>query len=319
MIEAAILSTKGDLHAFVLQKALRERRNIACHVVETDGVCSTGGLTWSETDCSLPTSEGKLIDVRKLDLIWLRRFNGPQDLPPYVTEQADREIINSDCKYALMGLLTNEFSGTWISEPQATLAAENKLTQLRVANAVGLRTPQTLVSQNPEKIRQFCADLDNNVVIKGLKQSSNVPPLFTAKITEHHLQASESMRLAPAIYQEYIDGYQHIRVNYFGTSVYAAMIETHDLDWRRNLNVPFTEIELDAEVQMRLCEVLRRLRLKMGVFDLKLDRYGEPVWLELNPQGQFLFVQALTGSDLISAMTNFLYEEAQAAMCLRLH
>ena len=105
------------------------------------------------------------------------------------------------------------------------------------------------------------------------------------------------MRLAPAIYQEYIGDHQHIRANCFGTNVHAVMIETHDLNWRTNLNVPFRAIELDTEIQTRLCEVLYRLRLEMGVFELKLDEHGEPVWLELNPQGQFLFVHGLTGVD----------------------
>ena len=43
----------------------------------------------------------------------------------------------------------------------------------------------------------------------------------------------------------------------------------------------------------------------MGVFDLKMDPSGVPVFLELNPQGQFLFVEGLTGMDLIGAFSGF--------------
>ena len=43
----------------------------------------------------------------------------------------------------------------------------------------------------------------------------------------------------------------------------------------------------------------------------KLDlSSGRPVWLELNPQGQFLFVQGLTGLDLTAGFADFLYDEA---------
>ena len=59
----------------------------------------------------------------------------------------------------------------------------------------------------------------------------------------------------------------------------------------------------------------RLLDLRMGVFDLKMDPSGVPVFLELNPQGQFLFVEGLTGMDLIGAFSGFLRDEALAAVC----
>ena len=64
----------------------------------------------------------------------------------------------------------------------------------------------------------------------------------------------------------------------------------------------------------KLCSLctafLELLDLRMGVVDLKLDPDGRPVWLELNPQGQFLFVQGLTGLDLTAGFADFLCEEA---------
>ena len=52
----------------------------------------------------------------------------------------------------------------------------------------------------------------------------------------------------------------------------------------------------------------------MGVFDLEMDPSGVPVFLELNPHGQFLFVEGLTGMDLIGAFGAFLRSEALAAV-----
>jgi hypothetical protein len=50
----------------------------------------------------------------------------------------------------------------------------------------------------------------------------------------------------------------------------------------------------------------------MGIFDLKLDADGLPTWLEVNPQGQFLFLEALCDLPLSAAMARFLVDEAQA-------
>jgi hypothetical protein len=48
------------------------------------------------------------------------------------------------------------------------------------------------------------------------------------------------------------------------------------------------------------------------VFDLKLSSNGA-VWLELNPQGQFLFAEGLSGLPLMAAMSNYLRDEALTA------
>ncbi len=47
----------------------------------------------------------------------------------------------------------------------------------------------------------------------------------------------------------------------------------------------------------------------MGVFDLKVAPDGEPVWLEINPQGQFLFVEGMCGLPLTAAFCRFLASE----------
>ena len=45
--------------------------------------------------------------------------------------------------------------------------------------------------------------------------------------------------------------------------------------------------------------------------DLQLTDWGEYVWLEVNQQGQFLFLEGLTGLPLASAFCRFLTEEAR--------
>jgi len=49
----------------------------------------------------------------------------------------------------------------------------------------------------------------------------------------------------------------------------------------------------------------------MAVHDFKIAPSGEPTWLELNPQGQFLFLQEATGIDLASACGDFMLACAQ--------
>jgi hypothetical protein len=57
--------------------------------------------------------------------------------------------------------------------------------------------------------------------------------------------------------------------------------------------------------------VLKALRLKMGIFDLKVTQKKVLVWFEINSRGQFLFIEGLTRLDLTSRFAEFLYQEAK--------
>jgi hypothetical protein len=131
-------------------------------------------------------------------------------------------------------------------------------------------------------------------------------------VRSQHLESDDSLSLCPTIYQEYIPGTRHIRVCYFGENTYTAMIESPELDWRQSLNVPVSEHRLDEETKRKLRAVLDSLKLKMGIFDLKLTENGDAVWLEINPQGQFLFIEGLSGMPLTAIFAQFLYDEARS-------
>lgn len=315
--QIAILTFENDIHGLAIHKAFESYNDVVCYLVETDRICNSSALSWSskalpEIGCTIPAKGGVSLDIVKLDVIWWRRTNFPQQLPPYITDSTHIELINTDCSTALLGTLINKFSGSWINHPTAIFLADNKLIQLQAAQDAGFRIPQTLVSQDPTKIRQFCALLGNKVVVKPVKGLRKAT-VFTRMLTEEHLASDDSLRLCPAIYQEYIPGARHIRVHCFGDAVYAVLIESEELDWRQNLEIPFSIFELDESVKVRLRKVLKALGLKMGIIDLKLTEETNPVWLEINQQGQFLFAEGLSGLDLTSAFTEFLYQEAQQA------
>ena len=269
-INIALLSLEDDLHALAVQKSLEHYTDLKCHIIETDRIFNYSNLSWSNVPQSkfrdtLSTRTGELIHVSDLDLIWWRRAYHRQNLSASITDSIHIDLINNDCGAALLGLLLNEFTGTWISEPTATRLAENKLVQLQAAQRAGLRVPRTLVSQDPVAIRQFCAALNHQVVVKPVKGSLEVP-LYTNMLTEEHLASDDSLCLCPAMYQEYIPGDRHIRVHCFGETVHVVLIESKQLDWRQNLDIPFTIFELDISVQQQLKKSIEISWLKDGSF-----------------------------------------------------
>jgi hypothetical protein len=317
-VELAVVSLYHDVHAFSVLDAIKERHNIVCHLIPSDRLADTGGLSWEPTEftkCAptVPTIQKENIDVRRLSVLWWRRFNGSPILPETVTDTLAREVIINDCRSSLVGILDNSFQGKWVSHYESTRRAEIKPVQLKAAAQSGIRVPKTLISQDPVRIRSFCEELDYKVIVKPVAGNHNVG-IATGKASPDLLKRDETLRLSPAIYQEMVEGTKHLRVHVFGEDVYTALMTSDHLDWRSHLDtIRIKPYQLPELTKLQLIQILKLLGLRMGIFDLKLTSAGEPVWLEVNPQGQFLFVEGLGGLKLTTALADFLVKEALCA------
>lgn len=109
------------------------------------------------------TSEALVVRPSKARVLWLRRTRSNQVLDTPVADDATREIINNDCRGGLTGLLSTHFTGKWISSPEATYRASDKICQLEVARRCGFRVPGTLVSQSRHHALEFVASCNGNL------------------------------------------------------------------------------------------------------------------------------------------------------------
>jgi hypothetical protein len=314
-VRIGILTRKGDFHAIVVCGTLRTQ-GVECVIIETDRLSGRGSLSWSPSGglshATIRDVEDNAVDIASFDAVWWRRLTGDPEIPEGVQDEAARDLIIRDCRATLVGVFLTSFKGQWVSHPEATRLAENKVLQLDAAQGVGLRVPRTLVSQDPVRIRQFCKEMDYRVVAKAVA-GTPMTPLLAGKITPEMLRSDASLGCCPAIYQELIPGYQHLRICCFGRRFYTAIITAERLDWRYPLDGSVEPFDLDGETERKLLEVLDALQLRMGIFDMKLAEDGEPVWFEINPQGQFLFLEGLCGMPLTRACAEFLMNEAAAA------
>lgn len=276
-----------------------------------------GGMSWTLDD-SMPAvindDTGATQHLADFDVIWWRRLTGAAQIPESVSDPAARDLVVNDTRDTLTGMVLTVFSGAWISHPEATRAAQNKLVQLRTARAAGLRVPRTLVSQDPAAVRRFCEELGYNVVAKSVK-GTHQTPIMTGRVTPEVVAKDDAVRLSPAIYQELIGGSAHLRVCCFGDTVCTGLLRSELLDWRYPLEGTDVSVyELDAVTRARVGNVIRSLGLRMGVVDMKLMPDGEPCWFEVNPQGQFLFLEGMCSElPLTRVFADFLEEEVRRA------
>lgn len=280
------------------------------------GLATHGRMSWSNlrdvAAATVSDVDGEAVDVGELDLVWWRRLTGELQFPVPVADEVVRELVDNECRATLLGMLLTEFKGAWVSHPEATRTAHNKLLQLQVADQAGLGVPRTLVSQDPEMVRAFCRELDYRVVVKTVAGSQKTPTM-TGLVTPE-LLTDAAVRLSPAIYQELVPGTRHLRICCFGGAVHTALLETQALDWRYPYDADTQPYRLDDETAGRVTLVMDRLGLRMGIVDMKLGGDGQPMWLEVNPQGQFLFLEGMCrGMGLAQAFADFLVAEATTA------
>jgi glutathione synthase/RimK-type ligase-like ATP-grasp enzyme len=220
----------------------------------------------------------------------------------------EREFVNNECSAGVTSVLSSGgFRGKWVSHPEATAKACDKVFQLQAALECGFRIPATLVSQSKAEVIEFYETYGGKIIVKPLLGVAE-PFLVARMLDDPSLLSDEAYSACPAIYQEFIPGTRHLRLNSFGPIQVAAVIESEDLDWRPNLNVPIYRWAIPPDVETRVQRVLQSLGLEMGIIDLKLTPDGEIVWFEVNPQGQFLFLEPFIKTDLSGCLARFLID-----------
>jgi glutathione synthase/RimK-type ligase-like ATP-grasp enzyme len=303
-----LIATIGDdLHAQMV-KALIDRRGLhCCRILELDRIAQRETLTYGigyATSDRLLDSSGEVTSVSEAKVLWLRRVPGQQRLLEPLGDAYQRRVVDGDCRSGVLGLLKTHFRGTWVSSIEATVRASDKVWQLKTASECGFPIPRTLITQSAAAVMQFfesCGPL----IVKTISGTPG-PMLQTIKIDDPSIFSAEQYRVSPAIFQEYIAGSRHLRLACFGDDSLAGLIETSDVDWRGNLNVPMRSHPVDEGLHRSVRSVLDRLGLEMGIIDLKLRPDGEAVWLEVNPQGQFAFLDGLAGTNLMQRFAAFL-------------
>jgi len=210
-----------------------------------------------------------------------------------------------------------------LSPPQALRRANSKLLQYRVATQCGFRVPDTLYSNDKEAVRRF-AESNPWIAVKTLREASFVRDeqsfsFFTrrvagADILEHIESASHVINYL----QAYIPKKHELRVTVVRRQVFPARLESQRAgekareDWRREnySRIEHAVEDLPPEVERSIFDFMDNMQLEFGCFDFIVDPDGNLWFLECNPNGQWLWIQEMTGLNIAKAI-------AEALVCGR--
>lgn len=280
-----------------------------------------GSLCISGKEWSLSLGK-KTISEHDVKSIWYRRPYPPkydEKIHPlyrgFVRNESSKFFTSAWSMFSRKNIL-------WINSPERLAFLEfNKSYQMFMASRVGLNTPKTLISNNPSDILNFFDECNGNVVVKIfggtgciLDEQGRALTIYTHRITRDDIiNHREEITQTPSIFQEYVSKKIELRITIVGCEIFSCGIYSQDSertkdDWRRYdfMNVKHEVINLPLNIVEKLHAFMKELDLVFGAIDMILTPSGEYVFLEVNPSGQWGWIESITNMPISESLAHTL-------------
>lgn len=321
-----IILTKSDDNASVrfVSAALAERGAEAFRV-DTDhfpgAVRLVERASASGSDFSITTPEGT-VHSQDVVALWHRRIAFGGRLSKEIEAQT-RFAAVEESRRSLMGAIAAapffKLDPLW-----RVRQTGQKSLQLAVAREVGLDLPRTLVSNDADALRAFWDECHGQVITKMQASfavydaEGNENVVFTNTLSQADVDDPQGLELCPMTFQEKLAKRLELRTTIVGDRVFTAAIDSAstagaETDWRRRgheLIGAWKEYALPAEVEGRCVELMDRLQLNYGAIDIIVTPDDRHVFLEVNPSGEFFWLEHEPGFPVSSALADVLVGRA---------
>lgn len=271
-------------------------------------------------------SSGKQVNLENIGAIWLRKpasysFDC-QDLTPQ-----EEAFAHQETEHALFSVLYS-LNCYWISHPANLRGAMWKGEQLVRAAQYGFEIPDSVITNSASEVRGFKSQLKDQMIFKTLSSphlaAELVTPdeqvasgLHTTIITDDMLNELDSVDVLPCHFQEYIPKQYELRVTVIADQLYAAKIYSQDdvrtaVDSRDiSADIRYEATTLPDDIAQRCLQFVKSYGLNFSALDIIVTPDNQYVFLENNPNGQFLYIEQLVPElRLMDAMAIALAREA---------
>lgn len=291
MHHVLMLTHSGDSYVTDRVAAGLDRRGLRPLRVDTDRVPAEASLSVGLAGAEV-WHELAGVSAGRLRAVWLRRLRPaapPGELDPVLRAGAQAEIAATWDAWldALHPLRVIDLPAV------ADRVEGHKLHQLRAAQAAGLAVPPTLITSDAGHARRFFAEQGGDVVVKMLtpltiSMDGQSPFVHTQRLRPEHLEHLDELAVSPMCFQRRISSLRELRVVWVdGRAFVGAMAGGDDPDWRTGSRGGWLDADLDADTDAALTRLMRGFGLLYGAIDLIVPPTGPPVFLEVNPHGEW--------------------------------
>ena len=211
-----------------------------------------------------------------------------------------RDIIS------LINGIADSFPGKVLTRPSILRRTENKIYQLLYAGQKGLNIPSSYIGNHNDD----CGEYE--------KSASIIKPITTGKThgqngwelyqTSMFSGIDEDISFTPVYLQNYIPKLFEVRITIIGENVYPIRIDTRNkVDWRADYeNHKYSKIICPNHIIEKCYQLLEDFSLKYGAFDFIVTPKNEWVFLEVNPNGQWLWLEQSLELDISKKIVEYL-------------
>lgn len=257
------------------------------------------------------------LDLSTVSAVWYRRIAIGQQIPKTMDAQLRRVSID-ESRATIQGMIAS-LDAFHLDAVHRVRRADNKQLQLKVARELGIETPRTLITNNPDAARSFARECGDGMVMKTLSsfaiyEQGEQQVVFTNPVLPQDLEHLGELRYCPATFQEHVPKALELRATIVGNQVFTASIDSQQsdksrTDWRRDgigLLNDWEPYQLPAEIQQRLLRLMDFFGLNYGAADFIVTPDGRHVFLEVNPVGEFFWLERSPGLAISGAIAELL-------------
>lgn len=261
------------------------------------------------------TTRTRHLDLASVRSVYRRR---PSPYAPSADLEAQAATFAArEARHGFGGTLANLPGCLYVNHPDANRAADMKAGQLAVAAGLGLRVPESLITNDPDQARLF-ARKHGRIIYKPLTHVRHVTPDGPRTIWTRPVQADEldeTISGTAHLFQRLIDKVADLRITVAGDRVFCVRIDSDppQLDWRYDYDrLAYTWCDPPAGLTGPLISYLKHFDLAFGCFDFGLTERGELVFFECNPNGQWSWLEEETGAPISAALADLLMRGKRA-------
>jgi glutathione synthase/RimK-type ligase-like ATP-grasp enzyme len=300
MIDILLITNKGDITTdFVIKQLTEAKANFYRLNTEDFFKKVTINFNFYKNEFTIYDSERKIkIDLLKIKSVYYRRPILPNIKGNDLTKGEESFILN-EVTYCLEGLYKVLKNAFWISPVFAIREAESKIHQLQVAKELGFIIPPSLITNEKGIAEEFIDEFES--IIKPIKtgfieDEGNEKIIFTTLLNDK--SQLERIKNSPTYFQKFINKTADLRVTVIGNKVFPAQILSQEynetkIDWRKaeRIKLKYEKIELSQTLTDLCIKLTKKLGLNFGAIDFVKDDMGNFIFLEINPNGQWAWIE----------------------------
>jgi glutathione synthase/RimK-type ligase-like ATP-grasp enzyme len=207
-------------------------------------------------------------------------------------------------------------NASWVSNFQAIRTANCKPLQLQRAVAAGFAVPDTLFASNATQAVSF---IKKHKICIAKPQAAVFPEgmvAYAKLIRDGEQHNFSGLRYDPYIFQQFIDPKCEYRVTVVGNKAFTATLRNSQeqagssyRDWRTGNsddNLVIKPANIPGRLQAACIKLTKSFGLEHSAIDLIEDKNGKIWFLEINPNGQWAFVEQATQLPIGAAIARLL-------------